>query len=99
MLPTLVTNTKTKLLNPQIERITARIVAVIPKVSVTIACTKPSRISLCDTNPMIRPVAAIASSSNHHHGSITTAPVTPEGQVMVALKITTTMHLTKACGR
>ena len=99
MLSTLVTNTKTKLLNPQIERITARIVAVIPKVSVTISCTKPSSISLCDTNPMIRPAAAIASSTNHHHGSITTAPVTPEGQVMSALKIATTMHLTKACGR
>lgn len=98
MLSTLVTDTKTKLLNPQIEGITARMGAVISKVSVAIACTKLSRISLCNTNPMIRPVAAIASSSNHHHRSVASAPVTPEGQVMLALKIATTMHLTKARG-
>lgn len=99
MLATLVTKAKTKLLNPQIERITARIVAIVSKVSVASACSKLSGISLCDTNSMIRPATSIASSTNHHYGSITIAPVTPEGQVISALKVATTMHLTEAHGR
>ena len=99
MLATLVTKAKTKLLNPQIERITARIVAIVSKVSFASACSKLSGISLCDTNSMIRPATAIASSTNHHYGSITIAPVTPEGQVMSVLKVATTMHLTEAHGR
>ena len=45
---------------------------------------------------MVRPVAAIASSTNHHHGSITIAPVTPEGQVIPASNIAVSaVHLTE----
>ena len=36
---------------------------------------------------MVRPAAAIASSTNHHNGSITIAPVTPEGQVIIASNV------------
>ena len=54
-------------------------------------------ISLCDTNTMVRPAAAIASSTNHHHGSITTSPVTPEGQVIIASNVVASaVQLTEA---
>ena len=44
---------------------------------------------------MIRPAAAIASSTNHHHGSITT--VTPEGQIIIASNVAVpAVHLTEA---
>ena len=81
----------TKLLNPKIERITRRIVAVITKVCT--AVVKMSVISLCNTNPMIRSLAWITSSSNHHHCPVTTAPVTPEGQVITRLKIAAAWRL------
>ena len=46
---------------------------------------------------MVRPAAAIASSTNHHNGSITTVPVTPEGQVIIASNVVATaVRLTEA---
>lgn len=99
MLYTLVTVSKTKLLNPQIKGIATRIAAAIPKVSVAIACAKPSFISLCDTNPVIRSPAWVTSSSNHHHWSVTRVPVTPEGQVITRLKIAAAWYLAEThCG-
>ena len=81
------------LLDPEVEGIASWTVAVIAKIKLTIKATisiatcKSSGISLCYTNPMIRPVARTTSSTNHHYSSITTTPVTPEGQVIATLKI------------
>ena len=71
--------------------------ALVTKVAMRIPCVEACIISLCDTNTMVRSAAAIASSTNHHHGSITTAPVTPEGQVIIASNVAVSaVHLTKA---
>ena len=71
--------------------------AVVTKVALRKQCVEASFISLCDTNTMVRPVAATTSSTNHHHGSITMAPVTPEGQVIIATNVVATaVQLTEA---
>ena len=88
-----------KLFYPKIEGVAGWKTAVIAKVFYVVGAallcvrTKPSFISLCDTNPMIRSVTAIASSSNHHYSSVTMVPVTPEGQVIVTLKIAAAWYL------
>ena len=71
--------------------------ALVTKVALRIRWVEACIIRLCDTNTMVRPAAAIASSTNHHHGSITTAPVTPEGQVIIASNVAvSTVQLTEA---
>ena len=88
-----------KLFYPKIEGVAGWKTAVVAKVFYVVGAallcvrTKPSFVSLCDTNPMIRPFAAITSSSNHHYSSVTTIPVTPEGQVIVTLKIAAAWYL------
>ena len=89
--------TKGKLFNPQIERITARRSAMITKVSTTAAWGEHSVTILCDANAMIRPITRIPSSTNHHHGCVTT-PVTPEWQVVITLKIAAAVRFTEADG-
>ena len=71
--------------------------ALVTKVVMIRRCVEACFISLCDTNTMVRPVATIAPSTNHHYGSITTAPVTPEGQVIIASNVVVTaVQLTEA---
>ena len=71
--------------------------ALVTKVALLIPYVEACIISLCDTNTMVRPVATIAPSTNHHYGSITTAPVTPEGQVVIASNdAVSAVHLTEA---
>ena len=46
---------------------------------------------------MVRPAAWTTSSTNHHHGSITITPVTPEEQVIPASNVAVTaVHLIEA---
>ena len=83
---------------PKIEGITwGSVAALVTKVALRIRCVEACIISLWDTNTMVRPAAAIASSTNHHYGSITTIQVTPKGQVIPASNVAVTaVHLTEA---
>lgn len=92
-----------KLFDPQIDRVTFWKTARFTKVVITLpspCIAKMSAIRLCDTNPMIRSAARITSSTHHNHGSVTMAPIAPERHVMTALKIATTINISKSgCGR
>ena len=90
-----------KLVDPQIDRVTCWKIAIITKVVITLPrIVKLSPIRLCDTNPMIRSAARITSSTHHNHGSVTMAPIAPERHVMTALKIAATINMSKSgCGR
>ena len=89
----------TKLFNPQVKRVTCRTVAIITKVSITDPWAELGFVSFCDTNAMICSVAWITSSTNHHNGTVTRAPVTPEWQATSTLQIAAAVHLTETyCG-
>lgn len=44
---------------------------------------------------MICPIASV-TSTNHHHGSVTTAPVTPERQVITTFEIAVAVRVAEA---
>ena len=56
---------------------------------------KRSLVRFCYSNPMISTITATSSSTNHHHWSITSIPVTPEADLVAALDVATTLSLLK----
>ena len=56
---------------------------------------KGSSVSFCYSNPVISTVTVLSSSTNHHHWSITTIPVTPEAYLVATLDVATTLSLLK----
>ena len=59
---------------------------------------KRSLVSFCYSNPVISTCTVFSSSTNHHHRSISSIPVTPEADLVAALDVATTLRLLKpAC--
>ena len=97
-----VTQDHCQLADPQVQRVGLgwgiRPLSVISKVIFSYSAAKfnkRSSVSFCYSNPVISTVTAPSSSTNHHHWSITTIPVTPEADLVAALDIATTRNLLK----
>ena len=71
--------------------------SVISKVmfSWIVANNKRSLVRFCYPNPVISTVTVLSSSTNHHHWTITGAPVTPEADLAAFLDVATTLSLLK----
>ena len=71
--------------------------SVISKVifSWIVANNKRSVVRFCYPNPVISTVTVLSSSTNHHHWTITGAPVTPEADLAAFLDVATTLSLLK----
>ena len=71
--------------------------SVISKVifSWMVANNKRSLVRFCYSNPVISTITVLSSSTNHHHWSITTLPITPEADLVAALDVATTLSLLK----
>ena len=97
-----VTQDQCQLADPQVQWVglgwTSRRISFISKVifsSLATQFNKRSPIFFCYSNPMISTVTVPSSSTNHHHWTITSAPVTPEADLVAALDVATTLSLLK----
>ena len=90
------------LANPQVEGVRAAGRAtgfcIVTKIKLRFGASllnKRRRSSLCDSNPVISPVTAAPSPTNHHHCTIPAVPVAPEADLVPGLNVAITLGLLK----